>query len=222
MHSTGQRCAGPTHLSHTHLHQAAYVSLFDPISGFLFFFRLEGQEIWSTFLFPLRPGPADTVTPVVTHPRASRTSTTRLVRVPRPGPRLHLRPPSPRLQCSLFQDRVCAAPSPASLGHARARARICTCVSARACCGHRTPSAFAPHAPSLSPMIPPSTLTLVFSLFPVSLCSSPPWVGGLRAAPEVQAAPGLPLSRYRWPQFPLLWVDGLSASLRPLRPGEGS
>jgi len=170
---------------------------------------------WSTFGVP------DTC-PVVTHPRASRTSTTRLVRVP--GPRLHLRPPSPRLQCSLFQDRVCAAPSPASLGlaHARARARICTCVSARACCGHRTPSAFAPHAPSLSPMIPPSTLTLVFSLFPVSLCSSPPWVGGLRAAPEVQAAPGLPLSRYRWPQFPLLWVDGLSASLRPLRPGEGS
>ena len=38
--------------------------------------------------------PRPTPRPVVTHPRASWTSTTRLVRVP--GPRLHFRPPSPR------------------------------------------------------------------------------------------------------------------------------
>jgi len=38
--------------------------------------------------------PRPTPRPVVTHPRASWTSTTRLVRVPRP--RLHIRPPSPR------------------------------------------------------------------------------------------------------------------------------
>ena len=31
--------------------------------------------------------------------------------------------------------------------------------------------------------------------------SLPPWVGGLWAAPEVQAAPVPPLSRYRWPHF---------------------
>ena len=65
---------------------------------------------------------------------------------------------------------------------------------------------------------------------PVSPSSSPLWVGGLRAAPEVQAAPGPPLSRYRWPASPLCaWMasappfgrSGPPSPLPPLSPTRG-
>ena len=107
--------------------------------------------------------PRSTPRPVVTRSRASRTSTTRPLRVP--GPRLRRLGRGDRRRLCLRQRlrQVCAATcpslSPAPLGLARARARgcICTCVSARAhvCACLGAPFSLEHHARSFSPMICP-------------------------------------------------------------------
>ena len=130
--------------------------------------------------------PRSTPRPVVTRSRASRTSTTRPLRVP--GPRLRRLGRGDRRRLCLRQRlrQVCAATcpsllSPALLGLARARARgcICTCVSARAhvCACLGAPFSLEHHARSFSPMICPP-LNIVSLLLPFSFSPVGGWPPG--------------------------------------------
>ena len=141
--------------------------------------------------------PRSTPRPVVTHPRASRTSTPRLMRHPVRG------------------DRVCAAPLPASLVPCPPRA--CACVCARAYLHMRVCTRLLARAWTPRPQLlcAPRSIALAHGLVlhPDHVCSMflPVFL-----LPRGWVASGPPLSR-RWPHSPESCpVDGLQCL--PSRP----